>query len=127
MIHAYSLIHDDLPAMDDDDYRRGKLANHKVYGEGVAILAGDALLTQAFLSLAKMDHLEPHLVVRLIKEVSLASGSMGLIGGQVVDLESEGEHIDQETLEYICFNKTGKLISVALKGGAIIGVPLQSK
>ncbi|NMB39127.1 MAG: polyprenyl synthetase family protein [Firmicutes bacterium] len=122
MIHAYSLIHDDLPAMDDDDYRRGKLTNHKVYGEGIAVLAGDALLTHAFEILTYMSkYLDAEMVVQIIKEVSEACGSQGLIGGQVVDLKSEGENIDLNTLEYIYQNKTGKLILVALRGGAIIG------
>ena len=121
MIHAYTLIHDDLPAMDDDDYRRGKLANHKVFGEGIAILAGDALLTFAFEVLSGLENIESSRVLRLIQEVSVACGSQGLIGGQVVDLESEGQEIDQLTLEYIHRHKTGKLFSVALRGGAIIG------
>lgn len=121
MIHTYSLIHDDLPAMDDDDYRRGKLANHKVFGEGIAILAGDALLTFAFEVLSGLENIESSRVLRLIQEVSVACGSQGLIGGQVVDLESEGQEIDQLTLEYIHRHKTGKLFSAALRGGAIIG------
>ena len=121
MIHAYTLIHDDLPAMDDDDYRRGKLANHKVFGEGIAILAGDALLTFAFEVLSGLENIESSRVLRLIQEVSVACGSQGLIGGQVVDLESEGQEIDQLTLEYIHRHKTGKLFSAALRGGAIIG------
>lgn len=121
MIHAYSLVHDDLPAMDNDDYRRGKLANHKVFGEGIAILTGDALLTYAFEVLAKMQHLNSELVLRLVQEVSSACGSQGLIGGQVVDLESEGKAVDLSTLEFIHRNKTGKLFMAALRGGALIG------
>lgn len=121
MIHAYTLIHDDLPAMDDDDYRRGKLANHKVFGEGIAILAGDALLTYAYEVLSSMAGVDSKAALRIINEVSTACGSQGLIGGQVVDLESEGQEIDLLTLEYIHRHKTGKLFSAALRGGAIIG------
>lgn len=120
MIHAYSLVHDDLPAMDNDDYRRGKLANHKVFGEGIAILAGDALLTYAFETLSRMA-LDSNLVVRLIQEVAAACGSQGLVGGQAVDLQSEGHEVDELTLEYIHRHKTGKLFLAALRGGALIG------
>ncbi|HOB08087.1 MAG: polyprenyl synthetase family protein [Limnochordia bacterium] len=120
MIHAYSLVHDDLPAMDNDDYRRGKLANHKVFGEGIAILAGDALLTYAFETLSRMA-LDSGLVVRLIQEVAAACGSQGLVGGQAVDLQSEGHEVDELTLEYIHRHKTGKLFLAALRGGALIG------
>ena len=121
MIHAYSLIHDDLPAMDNDDYRRGKLANHKVFGESIAILAGDALLTLAFETLSRMEGLDCSLVIRLIQEVAVACGSQGLVGGQVVDLQSEGHEVDELTLEYIHRHKTGKLFLAALRGGALIG------
>lgn len=122
MIHAYSLIHDDLPAMDNDDYRRGKLTNHKVYGEGIAVLAGDALLTHAFITLANMsEFIDSSIGIRLIKELSSAIGSCGLIGGQVVDLQSEGKTIELSTLEYIHHNKTGKLFEAAMRGGAFIG------
>ncbi|MGB3986155.1 MAG: polyprenyl synthetase family protein, partial [Limnochordia bacterium] len=114
MIHAYSLVHDDLPAMDNDDYRRGKLANHKVFGEGIAILAGDALLTYAFETLSRMA-LDSGLVVRLIQEVAAACGSQGLVGGQAVDLQSEGHEVDELTLEYIHRHKTGKLFLAALR------------
>lgn len=120
MIHAYSLVHDDLPAMDNDDYRRGKLANHKVFGEGIAILAGDALLTYAFETLSRLQF-ESSLVLRLIQEVAVACGSQGLVGGQVVDLQSEGHEVDELTLEYIHRHKTGKLFLAALRGGALIG------
>jgi len=120
MIHAYSLVHDDLPAMDNDDYRRGKLTNHKVFGEGIAILAGDALLTYAFETLSRLQF-ESSLVLRLIQEVAVACGSQGLVGGQVVDLQSEGHEVDELTLEYIHRHKTGKLFLAALRGGALIG------
>ncbi len=120
MIHAYSLIHDDLPCMDDDDFRRGKPTNHKVYGEAMAVLAGDALLTHAFKLIAELS-LEPKLIVSLIREIATACGSQGLIGGQVVDLLSEGQSIDRDALNYIHHNKTGKLFLAALRGGALIG------
>lgn len=123
MIHSYTLIHDDLPCMDDDDYRRGKPSNHKVFGEGIAILAGDALLTYSFQVLASLvkDGFDSGQVLRLIEEVSFACGSEGLIGGQVVDLESEGKKIGRDTLDYLHENKTSKLFIAALRGGAIIG------
>src|SRR5665647_1951885 len=101
LIHTYSLIHDDLPAMDNDDYRRGKLTNHKVYGEAMAILAGDALLTLAFQLLAQSSCARPEDIVKVIREAALGAGTMGLIGGQVVDTFSAGEEINPETLEYI--------------------------
>lgn len=123
MIHAYTLIHDDLPCMDDDDFRRGKPTNHKVYGEAIALLAGDALLTKAIEVIASLvdQGLDSGLVVDIIKEVTQACGSQGLIGGQVVDLMSEGKTISQTELEYIHRNKTGKLFLAALRGGALIG------
>lgn len=123
MIHTYSLIHDDLPAMDDDNYRRGKPTNHVVYGEAIAILAGDALLTLAFevlSSLVEEPGIAPQKVLRVIKEISLAAGSRGLIGGQVVDIGSENLDISAETLKYIHIHKTGALFKAALKTGAIL-------
>ena len=124
MIHAYSLVHDDLPCMDDDDLRRGKPANHKVYGEAVAVLAGDALLTEAFAELAKMPEkygVPPPIALRVIAEVASSCGSRGMVGGQVVDILSQGERPDLAVLEYIHAHKTGALISAALRGGAIVG------
>jgi geranylgeranyl diphosphate synthase type II len=114
LIHTYSLIHDDLPAMDDDDYRRGRLTNHKVFGEAVAILAGDALLTLAFGLLAQ------HASLDVVKEVAAASGTLGMIGGQVVDIQSEGKPVDAETLEYIHRHKTAALIRASLVSGALL-------
>ena len=114
LIHTYSLIHDDLPAMDDDDYRRGRLTNHKVFGEAMAILAGDALLTLAFALLAENASLE------VVKEVAQAAGTFGMIGGQVVDVQSEGKSVDAETLEYIHRHKTAALIRCALRSGAML-------
>lgn len=121
MIHTYSLIHDDLPAMDDDDYRRGKLTNHKVYGAGMATLAGDALLTQAFTVMAKQSGVDAPTILRVIKEISEAAGPNGMVGGQAIDLESEGKHIDMDTLRRIHMGKTGALFRAAIRSGAILG------
>ncbi len=123
MIHTYSLIHDDLPAMDNDDYRRGKLTNHMVFGEGVAILAGDGLLNYAFeLMLEKaLKEENPRPFVEAAYLVAKASGINGMIGGQTVDLESENKSISADTLEYIHLNKTAAIITASLKAGAIIG------
>jgi geranylgeranyl diphosphate synthase type II len=124
LIHTYSLIHDDLPAMDNDDYRRGKPTNHKVYGEAMAILAGDALLTLAFQLLAENKSPRPEDVVRVVREVAVGAGTFGLIGGQVVDTFSEGEEINESTLEYIHRHKTGALYRAAVRAGAILaGAP----
>jgi geranylgeranyl diphosphate synthase type II len=124
MIHSYSLIHDDLPAMDDDDLRRGKPTSHKVYGEAMAILAGDALLTEAFVLLSNpevMPTVDAQGRCRLIHLLAKSSGSRGMVGGQVVDMESEERRIDLPTLEYIHTHKTGALILAAIEMGAIIG------
>jgi geranylgeranyl diphosphate synthase type II len=121
MIHTYSLIHDDLPVMDNDDYRRGKLTCHKVFGDAIALLAGDALLTHAFLVIAQNSHIEgvsPSAVIDVIEKVSNAAGSYGMVGGQVVDIESSGEMIDEKTLFYMDLHKTGCLIQVSLWSGA---------
>ncbi|NMB44989.1 MAG: polyprenyl synthetase family protein [Firmicutes bacterium] len=123
MLHAYSLIHDDLPCMDDDDFRRGKLSNHKVFGEALAVLAGDALLTESFALLAQLEELgvPAKQVTKIVREMARAGGSLGLIGGQVVDLESEGRVISAEMLEYIHTHKTGALFRAVLRCGAMIG------
>ena len=123
MIHTYSLIHDDLPAMDDDDFRRGNPTNHKVYGEATAILAGDALLTEAFILLSRGEEGgDPAARLRVIGEIAHASGSRGMVGGQVVDMESEGKgEIDLATLSYIHTHKTGALIRASVRAGAILG------
>jgi len=119
LIHTYSLIHDDLPAMDNDDYRRGKLTNHKVFGEAIAVLAGDALLTLAFQVLAELDAPGDR-KTRLIAELSVASGTVGgMIGGQVADLEGEGKPPDAQLLETIHRAKTGALLRASLRMGAI--------
>ena len=121
MLHTYCLIHDDLPSMDDDDYRRGKLTNHKVFGEGTAVLAGDALLTMAFEVLSKAKTGNPEVNLRIIEEIARASGTDGMIGGQVIDLDSEGKDINADTLNYIHTRKTGALIRASIRVGAIIG------
>ena len=122
MIHTMSLIHDDLPAMDDDDLRRGRPTNHKIYGEAVAILAGDALLTRAFEMVAlRTTDVPADRLLSVVGELSLVAGAPGLVGGQVVDLESEGKEVDLETLEYIHLHKTGALLSACVITGALIG------
>lgn len=122
MIHTYSLIHDDLPAMDNDDLRRGRPTNHKVYGEAIAILAGDALLTQAFISLAAISDISPEAKIRLIAEVAEAAGTVkALIGGQVLDIENEGKSFTAEQLDAIHRAKTGALIRCCARVGAIVG------
>jgi geranylgeranyl diphosphate synthase type II len=119
LIHTYSLIHDDLPALDNDDYRRGKLTNHKVFGDAMAILAGDALLTLAFQVLAQLDAL-PERKTRLIAELARAAGTVdGMIGGQVADLEGEGKPAEATLLETIHRAKTGALLRASLRMGAI--------
>ena len=119
MVHTYSLIHDDLPALDNDDYRRGKLTNHKVFGDAMAILAGDALLTTAFQVLAEIDA-PPDRKVRMIAELAAAAGTLGgMIGGQVADLEGEGKPPDAQLLETIHRAKTGALLRASLRLGAI--------
>ncbi|MGO9688897.1 MAG: polyprenyl synthetase family protein [Syntrophobacteraceae bacterium] len=122
LIHTYSLIHDDLPALDDDDFRRGRATCHKVYGETIAILAGDGLLNMAFEVLSdsrRLKAVSAQRLVAIIKEISTASGVYGMVGGQVVDIESEGKDIDFPTLEYIHTHKTGALIRASVRTGAL--------
>ncbi len=126
MIHTYSLIHDDLPAIDNDDYRRGKPACHKVFGEAIGILAGDALLTEAFKLVTNRQLYEglfrdEWLILDVINEVAQAAGILGMIGGQVVDIESEGKEIDFPTLQYIHTHKTGALILASVRVGVKLG------
>ena len=135
MIHTYSLIHDDLPAMDDDDYRRGQLTSHKVFGEATAILAGDALLTLAFEILSWEDEdnrasvynslyiktVPPEIRLKIIAELSRAAGVRGMISGQVVDLESQGKSISPETIDYINSHKTGALLVSCFRMGVYLG------
>lgn len=121
MIHTYSLIHDDLPSMDNDDYRRGKLTNHKVFGDGIAVLAGDALLTLAFEVIADSPNVDTEKKLKVIKEMSHAAGAEGMVGGQVIDLESEGKKINMDTLRKMHSAKTGALFCAAIRSGAILG------
>jgi len=123
LIHTYSLIHDDLPAMDDDDYRRGRLTSHKVFGEAMAILAGDALLTHALGLVAAnfgLGKAAPEVFPRVLAEITAAAGADGMVGGQVVDVQSEGQAVPAETLEYIHTRKTAALIRGALRSGALL-------
>jgi geranylgeranyl diphosphate synthase type II len=124
LIHTYSLIHDDLPSMDDDDLRRGKPTSHKVFGEALAILAGDALLTEAFHLLTRPDlmrDVSPRRRLKAINQVARAAGSYGMVGGQVMDIASQGLEIEPHLLEYIHSHKTGALIAASVCTGAIIG------
>jgi geranylgeranyl diphosphate synthase type II len=124
MIHSYSLIHDDLPSMDDDDFRRGQPTNHKVYGEATAILAGDGLLTEAFILLSNPEVWDDTSVIHCREVIHLLAknaGSRGMVGGQAVDMESEEKTVDLPTLEYIHTHKTGALILAAVEIGAILG------
>jgi geranylgeranyl diphosphate synthase type II len=128
-VHTYSLVHDDLPAMDDDDYRRGKLTNHKVFGEGIAVLAGDALLTLAFEIAAKCKSWPRYSHQRIVLELAHAAGSLQLIAGQVADLEGEGKQISAQHLRYIHERKTSALLcgSVRLGGMSANCTPAQLK
>ncbi len=119
MIHTGSLIHDDLPAMDDDDFRRGRLTNHKKFGEALAILAGDALFLDPYALIAQAD-LPNEIKVDLIVSLSLSSGSMGMVAGQVLDMEGEGKHLNLEELQTIHANKTGKLLAFPFQAAGVI-------
>ncbi|MFP7170985.1 polyprenyl synthetase family protein [Terribacillus halophilus] len=120
MVHTYSLIHDDLPAMDDDDYRRGQLTNHKKFGEATAILAGDALLTRSFSIIGQADELRPEEKVFLMSYLSEAAGATGMIAGQALDMEAEGKESLLHELEQIHILKTGKLLTYAIVAGAFL-------
>ncbi len=121
MIHTYSLVHDDLPAMDDDDLRRGRETCHRKFGEATAILAGDVLQTLAFQTIAEDENLSAEIRVRLIREIARAAGTpQGMVAGQQLDLEAEGKTISIERLEKIHQSKTGAMISVAARSGAIV-------
>ena len=130
LIHTYSLIHDDLPAMDNDDYRRGRLTNHKVFGEAIAILAGDALLTLAFklIALNGARTGDARIIAALVTDIADAAGTDGMVGGQVVDIQSEGKAVSAETLDYIHTHKTAALIRASLGAGALLAgaTPSQS-
>lgn len=123
LIHTYSLIHDDLPVMDDDDYRRGKPTNHKVFGEDIAILAGDALLTEAFRLMSKRefaDEIPSDRLLAVIGDISEAAGFFGMVGGQVVDVQSEGKEVGEEILDYIHTHKTAVMIVASIRAGAVL-------
>lgn len=124
LIHTYSLIHDDLPVMDNDDLRRGKPTNHKVFGDAIALLAGDGLLTEAFRLMASANMpntMSPHALLRVISLVGSAAGYQGMVGGQVVDIRSEGRQVEPSILEFIHTHKTGALIAASVASGAILG------
>ncbi|EQF26018.1 polyprenyl synthetase family protein [Clostridioides difficile CD160] len=123
MIHTYSLIHDDLPALDNDDLRRGRPTNHKVYGEAMGILAGDALLNYAFevMLSGSINKENPEKYLKAINEIAKGAGIYGMIGGQVVDVESENKQIEKEKLDYIHMNKTAAMMVGCMRAGAIIG------
>lgn len=123
-VHTYSLIHDDLPAMDDDDYRRGRLTNHKVFGDGMAILAGDALLTMAFELCSQNEDSDGFSAAQkldIVRELAVGSGHQGMVGGQVMDIQAENQEIDLAHLQQIHTFKTGRLIRAAVRIGGIIG------
>jgi len=124
MIHSYSLVHDDLPAMDDDDLRRGKPTNHVVFGEGMAILAGDGLLTEAFRVMAEgalQRGLDRNAALHAIREVAAGAGAAGMVGGQVADLEAESKKPTRTLVEYIHTRKTAALLRAAVRVGALVG------
>jgi len=129
LIHTYSLIHDDLPALDNDDLRRGKPASHKVFGDGIAILAGDALLTMGFKLLSQSLIIRPPYKqgLQIIIEVAEAVGSKGMIGGQVMDLQSEGKKVDLKTISYIHKSKAAALITISAKLGGMLGNASEDK
>ncbi|MBM7604586.1 geranylgeranyl diphosphate synthase type II [Metabacillus crassostreae] len=120
MIHTYSLIHDDLPCMDDDDLRRGKPTNHKVYGEAVAVLAGDGLLTQSFSLIVNDPYCSLENKLRLVSELVNAAGAQGMVGGQIADMQGEAKALSLEELQSIHENKTGKLLQYSIISGAIL-------
>jgi len=128
MIHTYSMIHDDLPCMDDDDLRRGRPTNHKVYGEAIATLAGDALLTDAFkVAACSTAPVDPAPVLQTVVELAEAAGSAGMVAGQAIDLLGEGQQLDLGQLEYLHGKKTGALFVAAVRGGARLGGADQSQ
>jgi geranylgeranyl diphosphate synthase, type II len=120
MLHTYTLIHDDLPEIDNDEYRRGKKACHVLFGSDIALLAGDALLIYAFQAITNAEEIDEKLRLDFIKELSIEAGHTGLIAGQMVDIQSEGKKISKETLEYIHNNKTGKLLSLSIRFGCML-------
>ena len=127
MIHTYSLIHDDLPCMDNDDFRRGKPSNHKQFGEDIALLAGDALLTEAFCVASKTVGINSEAVVKAIKLLSHYAGYRGMVGGQVIDLQSEGKEVDLATIEKLNLLKTGALLKAACEIGCVLANASEEK
>jgi geranylgeranyl diphosphate synthase type II len=124
LIHTYSLIHDDLPVMDNDEVRRGKPTNHRIFGEAIALLAGDALLTEAFQLMTRMDlseRVNPRSLLNVIGLIARAAGYQGMVGGQVVDIQSEGKEADPFLVQFIHSHKTGALIAASVSSGAILG------
>ena len=119
-IHTYSLIHDDLPSIDNDDYRRGKLTCHRFFGEDIAILTGDALFAEAFNIILKWQRADPHTKIKLLEEISLASGAEGMVAGQIIDVFYTGKKITKKTLQAMHYKKTGKLIEASVRCGAIL-------
>ena len=119
-IHTYSLIHDDLPAIDNDDLRRGKPTCHRIFGEALAILTGDALFSEAFSLICREQQGKPECILRAVGEIAEATGASGMVGGQVMDILSEGKEINAEILDYIHLNKTGKLIRASVKASAFL-------
>jgi len=129
MLHCQSLIHDDLPCMDNDDYRRGQLTNHKIYGEATAVLAGDALLAyapQVILNYTP-ESVDRKILLQVLDEFLKAAGAMGIVGGQVVDIESESKEIDLNTFNYILMHKTGELFKFAVRAGALLSQAEEEK
>lgn len=122
MVHTYSLVHDDLPAMDNDDFRRGKLTNHKVFGEGMAILAGDGLLTFAFEVISReiYEGVQPKCILQIVQELAHYAGPQGMVGGQVADLEGENKALSLDELQYIHQHKTADLLIFCVRAGAIL-------
>jgi len=122
MLHVHSLIHDDLPCMDNDDYRRGKLTNHKVYGEATAVLAGDALLSYAPKVIVDFtpESVDRSILMQVLSEFLKAAGPMGIVGGQIEDLEAEKKQVDMATYNYIVTHKTGELFKFAMRAGALL-------
>ncbi|MGF2617022.1 polyprenyl synthetase family protein [Rossellomorea aquimaris] len=127
MIHTYSLIHDDLPSMDNDDLRRGKPTNHKVFGEATAILAGDGLLTYSFEVLSGIKGVSPEKIVRLVSLLAKSAGPEGMVGGQAADMEGENKTLTVEELQYIHKNKTGRLLVFSVMAAAILADASESQ
>ena len=120
MIHTYSLIHDDLPSMDNDDYRRGRLTNHKVYGDAMALLAGDGLLTQAFEVMLEQPGVDPAVLLKVVRLVAHCAGPVGMVGGQALDITSEDKHLSAAEMKQLHEAKTGALFVAAVRGGALL-------